>query len=408
LNRPVLAIAMLLSVGSAYAQVGRYSEDELRQHKQQVEQARARQAAQCASNRAEDKASEACSHYARAIQPPAATRPAPEAGAVAHPQPDGVLFPGATRVAPGLQATKSGGKTLKAIIASYQAKQYPEAIAQAEALGAAATSNAYERSFAYQLAGNAAADAGDKQRAVSDFQHALDSNGLDNDAHYQVMFNLAVLQYQAGHPDKALATLDRLTGETHADAPSYMKVRAGALADLHRPAEAAQQFEQLHAADPDDTQALMNAAAAWQQAKQPAKANALLAAARQKGAMTTAAQYRALYAGYLNDDQPKQALAVIDEGVAKGVITPSPDLAQAYSVIAQQAYDGGDAATAIALYGKAAPMAADGRAALNLASVLWNEKRMSEAKAAAQLALQKGLDAAHAAEARKLAGIGGT
>jgi tetratricopeptide (TPR) repeat protein len=406
LNRPALAIAMLLSVGSVYAQVGRYSEDELRQHKQQIEQARARRAAQCDAGKPEGKAQE-CSHYARAIQPPPVTRPAPETGAVAHPQPDGIQFPGATRVAPGLQATKSGGKALNAIIASYQAKQYPEAIAQAEALGAATTSNAYERGFAYQLAGNAAADAGDTQRAAVEFQRALDSNGLGNDGHYHVMFNLAVTQYQGGHPAEALATLDRLTSETHADAPAYRKVRAGALVDLHRPAEAAQQFEQLYAADPHDTRALMNAAAAWQQAQQPGKATALLATAERQGALTTAAQYRALYAAYLNNDQPTQALAVIDAGIARNLVTPSAELAQAYSVIAQQAYDGGDAATAIALYGKAAPMAADGRAALNLASVLWNEKRFGEAKAAAQLALQKGLDSDHAIEARKLAGLGG-
>lgn len=393
---------MLLCVGSAYAQVGRYNEDEVRQHQQQVEQARARRAAQCAAAKAEDKANDACSHYAQAAQ----SQPAAEAGALAHPQSDAVLFPGATRVAPGLQATRSGGKALNTIVASYQAKQYPEAIARAEALGAV-TSNAYERGFAYQLAGNAAADAGDTQRAAVEFQRALDSDGLDNNDHYQVMFNLAVVQYQDGDAAKALATLDRLTSETHADSPAYMKVRAAALAALHRPADAAQQFEQLYAADPHDTQSLMNAAAAWQQAQQPGKATALLATAQKQGALTTAAQYRALYAAYLNNDQPTQALAVIDAGVAKGVVTPSPDLAQAYSVIAQQAYGGGDAATAIALYGKAAPMAADGRAALNLASVLWNEKRMGEAKAAAQLALQKGLDAAHATEARKLAGIGG-
>ncbi len=71
-------------------------------------------------------------------------------------------------------------------------------------------------------------------------------------------------------------------------------------------------------------------------------------------------------------------------------------------MIAQDAYASGDAATAIAMYSKAAPMASDGEPALNLARVLWNEKRFDEARAAAKQALQKGVG--NTAEAKKLAG----
>ena len=93
---------------------------------------------------------------------------------------------------------------------------------------------------------------------------------------------------------------------------------------------------------------------------------------------------------------------MIDDGVAKGVIQPSPDLAKAYSVIAQDAYASGDATTAIAMYGKAAPMASDGEPSLNLARVLWNEKRFDEARVAALQALKKGVG--DTAAARKIAG----
>jgi hypothetical protein len=315
-------------------------------------------------------------------------------------------FPNATRVSPQLEATKSGGKVLKEIVALYQAKQYAPAIEKAEALGSTST-NAYERSFAYQLAATAAADAGDKDKAAADFKLAVDSNGLDNDEHFQVMYNLAVMQYQTQHPAEALATVERLMAETRSQAPEYLRMKASLLAQVNRPEEAAKLYEQIHAADPANTQALMNAVAAYQQAKQPAKATALLAAAQDKGALKDAAQYRALYAGYLNDGKPGQARAIIEDGIAKGVIQPSPDLAKAYSVIAQDAYAAGDATTAIAMYGKAAPMAADGSAALNLARVLWNEKRFGEARTAAQLALQKGVSPANTAEANKLAKAGG-
>jgi tetratricopeptide (TPR) repeat protein len=394
-----LLTVVALTSAIASAQVGRYSQEDIQAHKEQLEKKRHQQA-ECPPSDSTG-AGVSCSPYARAVQPEQPSVPAAKAKQTAAPIPASSQFPGATRIAPGLQATKSGGKVLTDVVALYQAKQYPEAIQKAESLASVST-NAYERSFAYQLAGTAAADAGDKDKALADFKLAVDSNGLDNDGHYQVMYNLAVMQYQTQHPADALATIDRLMTETTLRTPEYLGLKAGALAQLHRVAEAAPIFEQIHAADPANNQALMNAVAAYQQANEPAKANALLAAAQGAGGLKDAAQYRSLYVGYINDKQPKQALAVIDEGLAKGVIQPSPDLAKAYAVIAQDAYASGDAATAIAMYGKAAPMASDGEPALNLARVLWNEKRFDEARVAAQQALQKGV--ADTAEARKLAG----
>ena len=121
---------------------------------------------------------------------------------------------------------------------------------------------------------------------------------------------------------------------------------------------------------------------------------------RRKGGLD-AEGYRELYVGYINDDKSKDAIAVIDEGIAKGMVKPSPDLAKVYSVIAQNAYATGDAATAIAMYQRAAPIAEDGEPSLNLARVLFNERRMPEAKQAAQQALQKGVK--NTDEAKKLA-----
>jgi len=395
----LLASTLLFATTGASAQVGRYSEEDRLAHQKQEQEKARREAGKCASPAAAAKANIDCSHYLRAVQPPQPSTPSPEQKAT--PKPDGILFPGATRVSPALEATKSGGKALNAIVALSQAKQYPQAIQQAKAL-ASASSNAYERGFAYQLAANAAADSGDNEKAAGFFKQALDSNGLDNDDHYQVMYNLAVTQYQTKHFAEALATLERLMTETKADAPEYTTLKAGLLADLGRPQDAAALYEQAYARDPGNTKALMNAVAAHQQANEFAKANALLAAAQKKGALTDASQYRALYVGYLNDNKPGDAVAVIDEGIAKGVLKPSPDLAQAYSILAQNAYAAGDAATAIAMYQRAAPMAADGEASLNLARVLYNEKRLPEARQAAQQALQKGVK--NSAEASKLAG----
>jgi TPR repeat protein len=70
--------------------------------------------------------------------------------------------------------------------------------------------------------------------------------------------------------------------------------------------------------------------------------------------------------------------------------------------MAQNAYATGDTPTAIQLYQRAASMATDGEAALNLARVYYNERRMPEARKAAEEALQKGVK--NVAEARKIAG----
>lgn len=350
----LLASVLLLASATALAQVGRHDAEGVRAHKQKTGKADAKAAST-------------------------------------------EKFPNATRVAPDVQATKAGGKALNEVVALYQAKQYPQAIAQADALASTST-NAYERSFAYQLAATAAVESDQKDKAVGYYQKALDANGLGNDEHYQVMYNLAVTQLQTQHAEQSLATLDRLVAETKSDAPEYVSLRAALLADLKRPQEAAALFEKQFNADPSNGKALMNAAAAYQQAGEFAKANALLSAAHDKGLLTDASQYRALYVGYINDGKPKQAVAVIDEGLAKGIIKADADLAKGYAVIAQNAYADGDSATAIAMYQRAVPIAADGESALNLARVFFNEGRMPEARRAAQQALQKGVKNPSAAQ----------
>ncbi len=399
LRLTLLAAPMLLAGTNALAQAGGYNHqvDPLTQQKQEQGQTQ-QEAVKCLSPIGSRQTKAICSHYDRAVQPTQPDQPAREVKGV--PKPDGILFPGAKRVSPELQATKSGGKALNDIIALSQAKDYVQAVQKAGVL-ASATSNIYERSFAYDLAGNAAADAGDKDKAAAYFKQALDSNGLNNDDHYQVMYNLAAIQYQTKHFADALATLDRLTAETHSDDPQYVTLKAALLADLNRPLEAGALYEQAYTRDPSNTKALMNAVAAYQQANAFSKSNALLAQVQQKGALTDANGYRALYVGYLNDNKPTQALAVIDEGITKGLVKPSVELATAYSVIAQTAYAAGDAATAITMYQRAVPMAADGEASLNLARVLSNENRLPEARQAARQALLKGVR--NTAEAQKIA-----
>jgi hypothetical protein len=313
-------------------------------------------------------------------------------------------FPAATRQSPHLQATKKGGSVLHEIAELYQAKNYTETLAKADAL-LATTDNAYERSFASQIAAAAVAESGDDAKAVTYFKQAIDANGLDNNDHYVAMYNLAVTQYKVKQYAEALKTVERLASETKSDAQEYDALKGTLLASLDRPAEAAALYERMYARDPADKKALMNAVALYQQAENFAKAVALLAGAKGKGQLTTPDEYRALYVGYINAGKLQDAISTIDEGLAKGVVQPSADLVKVYAVIAQTAYGDNDTKLAIDMYGRAAAISSDGEQGLNLAKVLLNEGRIAEAKKAAQQALDKGLK--NPAEAKRILATGG-
>ena len=301
------------------------------------------------------------------------------------------LYPQATRESPEAKAKGKGFEKLQALQESFEKQDNAAVIAQADAIGADAETSAYEKAFAWQLAGNAAADLGDESKAVEYFKKALDANGLDNNSHYQVMYNLAVVQFGLDRHADALATLDRFLAETKSDKAEHQAFRAGILANSGQGDAAASIYAEQLAKNPDDMKLRMNAVAAYQAADQFDKANALLAEAQQKGLLTEPNQYRALYVGYINADKDKDALAVIDDGIAKGVIQPSPALAKDLMVLAQKAYYAGSDMDAVALYKRAAPMAADGEAWLNLAMILSDQGKGAEAKAAAQSALDKGV-----------------
>ncbi len=301
------------------------------------------------------------------------------------------LFPASTRLEPPAKASVKGGKALQEIIALYDAQDFPAVMAKTDALGATDSANAYDKGFAYQIAANAASDAGDDAKAIEYFQKALQTDGLGNNDHYQVMYSLAAVQYGAERYPDSLATLERFLAETKADKPEYLSLKAALLNNLDRGAEAAALYEQLLTKSPDDKKILMNAVSLYQQADNFAKANALLLDAQKRGLLTEPREYRALYIGYINDNKLKEALALIDEGIAKGVIKPSPELANDYSVIGQYAYGDDNTEMAIEMFKRAAPMAKDGEAYLNLAKVYINESRVAEAKAAAQQALAKGV-----------------
>lgn len=301
------------------------------------------------------------------------------------------LFPHATRVSPEAKVSGKMRKQLQSFHELYEKRDMASVMLRAEEIAAMPDANAYEKSYVYSLAGNAAADLDDQAKAAAYFQKALDSNGLDNNSHFSTMYNLAVIYYLQDQFANALTTADRFLAETKSEKPEHQSFRAGILSNLGRNEEAAEIYKDLVAKSPADKRVLMNAVASFQNAEKFDQANTLLEDAYKKGMLTESRELRALYIGYMNVSRWDEAQKVIDAGVAKGVLLPGPDLARDYQVLAQNAYADDKIALAIELYGKAAPMAADGEAYLNLAKVLEYSGKKADAKAAAQKALDKGV-----------------
>lgn len=300
-------------------------------------------------------------------------------------------YPNATRTAPDAKASGKMVKNLQALQDLYEKQDMAAVLAKADEIAAMPAAGAYEKSFAYSLAGNAAADLDDQAKAADYFAKAVAANGLDNDSHFNTLYNLAVIQYGNDKNLEALATIDRFLAETKSDKPEHQGFRAGVLANLDRHDEAAAIYKDLVAKNPTDKRVLMNAVAALQAADKFDQANLLLEDAYKRGMLSETRELRALYVGYMNAQRWAEAQKVIEDGVARGVLQSGPDLARDYQVLAQNAYVDDKIALAIDLYGRAAPMAADGEAYLNLAKVLEYSGKKTEAKAAAQKALDKGI-----------------
>jgi len=301
------------------------------------------------------------------------------------------LFPNATRVAPDAKASVKMIKPLQELQALYEKRDMAGVMAKVDAIAAMPAAGPYEKSYAFTLAANAASDQDNQAKAAEYFKKAVETNGLDNDGHFSTMFNLAVVQYGLERYPDSLATLDRFLAETRSDKPEHLGFRAGVLANMDRHAEAAAIYKDLMAKNPTDKRLLMNAVAALQGAEKFDQANVLLEDAYKRGMLTETRELRALYIGYMNAQRWDDARKVIEDGVGKGLLQAGPDLARDYMVLAQNAYVDDKVSLAAELYAKAAPMAADGEAYLNLAKVLEFAGKKGEAKAAAQKALDKGV-----------------
>ena len=144
------------------------------------------------------------------------------------------LYPNATRKSPETNASPKAIKHLQELSAMFDKEQWAELIVKAEEVAAMEKANAYDKSFAYMMAGSAAANMDDQAKAEHYFQMAVDTNGLDNDSHYSAMYNLVAVRYGEEKYAEALAMLDRFLLETKTEKPDQLSLRAGILAAMNR------------------------------------------------------------------------------------------------------------------------------------------------------------------------------
>lgn len=334
------------------------------------------------------------------------------------------MFPDATRAEPAAKPSSRVGKKLGKLIDIYNDEDYAQTRAQADEILAASGANEYDKSLAAQLGAQAAYNLDDNAAAKAYLQQVLEFNGLENDGHYQSMLMLAQLQLADDEYEPGLATLDRFLAETQSKRPEDLIIKGQALYQAERYQEAipvlkqaielapepkdnwmqlllacyaeTEQYdeaialaEQQVAKNPTDKKAKMNLASVYGQADRMDKAAEVLEALRAAGQLTEEREYRQLYITYANmENREKDVIAVVDEGIAKGLLKPDY---QTYLALAQSYYYSEQIPQAIENWKKAAPLSKDGETYLNLARVLWQEGHVAEAKQAAQQALSKGV-----------------
>lgn len=344
-------------------------------------------------------------------------------------------YPNATRKEPDAQPSAKLRDTLAKLFDAFNAKDAATTVKIADEVIANPAGNAYDHAIAARLAGASLLNV-DNDKAKGYLQRAVDFNGLNNNEQFESMHLIAQIELNEQNYDGALAAIDRFLQESNSqdgadlaikgnalyrlkrypEAIAVMKAAVassqepnaewlellmGAYFDSNQPQEAARIAEGLIAQHPDDKTLQLNLASSYMQAGQDEKATALLEKLRASGTLDKPEDYRNLYAMYLNHNKNKEGIAVIQEGLQKGALKEDYDTLNA---LAQAYWFAGQSDQAIAAYRKAAPMAPNGEAYLNLARALLNEGHVAEAKQAAQQALDKGVR--NPGDAKKILGTG--
>jgi hypothetical protein len=341
------------------------------------------------------------------------------------------LYPNATRKEPKLDLkSEKEQKQLNEGLEAVNAGDKAKAMQILQPLAQDADSK-YAKSLALQGIANLKYNDGDLKGAITSLKQALDIGVLPNDTFFQLEYELAQFYLADEQYQPAVDTVEkwrsegkRETAESYAlegnayyrlekypeaitamkkamsmtDKPetSWTQILMAAYSESGQADQAAQLAQQQLSSNPNDATAMNNAVAVLMQAQKYPQAIDLMEKARASGSLKDEKQYVNLAKLYLitgqNSDDPKpnakKAEAVLEDGMAKGVVTSSYDNQK---LLGDAAYIAGDESKAIASYKKAIPMASDGEAAIRAGQLLLAQQKFSEAKPLIQQGIDKGV-----------------
>jgi len=289
----------------------------------------------------------------------------------------------------------------------------------------------YAQALALQGLASLKYNDGDTKGAVENLQSALALGVMPNDTYFQLSYMLAQFQIADEQYQPALDTIAKWRAEGKKETPesyalegnAYYRLekypeaiealnKAKSLAGKSEPSwdqmlmasyaesgqsdKAAELAEGQLDANPDDPNALNNAVAVLMQAQKYPEAIQLMEKARAAGTLTKDSHYINLAKLYLmsaqDGDDPVPAATkagqVLDDGIAKKVITPN---AEVYTLQGQAAEMANQSDKAISHYQQAQAVATDGEPALRAAYLLLTESKFSQAKTQVNQAIAKGV-----------------
>ncbi|MEO8001357.1 MAG: hypothetical protein ABI644_05730 [Arenimonas sp.] len=337
------------------------------------------------------------------------------------------LYPLATRIAPSQEGDGTMVKLRNQMVIAYQKNNDEEAKKLAQEIKANPKANANDRATAVKVLLLVATrkDSYNHKEAIPLLEESMEINGLDNNAYYGQMSELAQRYLLNQDYEDAYETSEKFLKETKVEKIEMLKVKGNALFRLNRFAESLVPLEKVHAADPADIQATQMLAKAYSDGGQPAKAAELTKTIVQATGNDRAAQVN-LAITYLDAKQvveasdviaelrknnqlveerdylaamnvytamknkEKDTVAVMEEGFNKGIIKPT---AVRYNILADAYYYSdlpNNTKKAIEWWAKAAPIAKDGGVYLNMAIVECQEDMYQACKESAKSALSKG------------------
>jgi tetratricopeptide (TPR) repeat protein len=319
-------------------------------------------------------------------------------------------------------SSKNFVKSYGKIAEQYEADQYDAALAGLQKLDSPKLS-AYEKAKVAQLRGFIYYNQDQVPEALEQFSAAIATDALPNEEHFQLKLTKAELYHindqlteSAAAFDDWLRDAEKVTGRNWAlqaknyfdqddytqallyidkafatgDKPerAWQQMKANSLLSLERTDEAIAFGRQVLAEAPDDAEFVNFLTALLLDADKPGDAMQLLEGLRAEGKLSKENLYVNLYAAYRDLERPKDAAAVMKEGLDKGIVKPSRDR---YLQVGEAFYDSEDLVSALESFQQSAQLSdSDGTADLYVGQVYLDQEKPKEARVAFTAAIQKG------------------